>query len=153
MALKFDIARSRADVQTAILHFAARRSYRLFNAWWLDGQRMEIPQPDNRRGAEWSDPLLSRFWSGLRRSLDMDQPPRIDIELKRSRSQTIVSMKLGPNAHSVQLASALQTHLSSDAAYAPPCPQPRVRQHATDVGLSGASGCRALSEGEGRVAR
>ncbi len=122
MALKFDIARSRADVQTAILHFAARRSYRLFNAWWLDGQRMEIPQPDNRRGAEWRDPLLSRFWSGLRRSLDMDQPPRIDIELKPSKAQTIVSMKLGPNAHSVQLASALQTHLSSDAAFAPPCP-------------------------------
>ena len=122
MALKFDIARSRADVQTAILHFAARRAYRLFNAWWLDGQRMEIPQPDNRRDAGWRDPLLLRFWSGLRRSLDMDQPPRIDIELKRSKAQTIVSMKLGPNAQSVQLASALRTHLSSDAAYDPPCP-------------------------------
>lgn len=123
MALKFNIDRSPSDVQAAMLQFAARRSYRLFTPWWIDGQRVEIPPPpESDRATRARMPLLGRLFAGLRTGLDLDGRPRVDVELKTRKNKTLVSMNLNSHERSVQLAHDLRSFLSEPRAYESECP-------------------------------
>ncbi|MFQ5425399.1 MAG: hypothetical protein ACE5F9_15650, partial [Phycisphaerae bacterium] len=88
------------EVKQAIVQFAARRSYRLRQPWYLEGLRIELPperSPDERRG-------------------------RVDIELKRKRGKTRLRITVGRGSESTKLAYDLQSYLQDDRAYHAQCP-------------------------------
>lgn len=126
MGLEISVHRSQRDVEEAIVQFAARRSYRLTYPWHSDGPRIEIlrdADPGRRHsagdGPAQTGGSLSRL---LRRIFDVNQPPRVDLELKRARGKTTVEVDLGSEHRSVQLAYALRAYLASEEAYACLCP-------------------------------
>lgn len=88
------------EVKRAIVQFAARRSYRLREAWYLQGLRIELPTGKS---------------SGERRG-------RIDIELRRKRGKTRLRITVGRGHQSTKLAYDLQSYLQDDRAYHAQCP-------------------------------
>lgn len=121
MAMEVTVDRRKAEVQGAILQFAARREYRLFNAWWLDGQRLETqdaPESVRRRPTS----ARSRVVAVFRRIFDVEQRPRIDIELKSRRGKTTVLMNIGSHRKSVHLAYELRSYLEDERGYLCECP-------------------------------
>ena len=88
------------DVKQAIVQFAARRSYRLRQPWYIDGLRIEMP-PSRPAG---------------------DRAGRIDVELKRKRGKTRLRITVGRGSESTKLAYELQSYLQDDRAYHAQCP-------------------------------
>lgn len=88
------------EVKQAIVQFAARRSYRLRQPWYLEGLRIEMPPGQS---------------SGDRRG-------RVDIELKRKRGKTRLRITVGRGSESAKLAYELQSYLQDDRAYHAQCP-------------------------------
>ncbi|MCZ6681588.1 MAG: hypothetical protein O7B26_00285 [Planctomycetota bacterium] len=121
MAMEVTVDRKKSEVQGAILQFAARREYRLFNAWWLDGQRLETQDPLESARHRPTTPV-TRVVAMFRRVFDVDQRPRIDIELKSRRGKTTVAMDIGSHRKSVQLAYELRSYLEDERAYSCECP-------------------------------
>ncbi len=121
MAMEVTVDRRKAEVQGAILQFAARREYRLFNAWWLDGQRLETQDPHESARHRPTTPV-TKVVAMFRRVFDVDQRPRIDIELKSRRGKTTVAMDVGSHRKSVQLAYELRSYLEDERAYSCECP-------------------------------
>lgn len=124
MAMEVTVDRRKSEVQGAILQFAARREYRIFNAWWLDGQRLETQDaPESSASARRRmTSAINRVAAVFRRVFDVDQRPRLDIELKTRRGKTTVAMAVGSHRKSVQLAYELRSYLEDERAYSCECP-------------------------------
>ena len=122
MAIELTIDHSKSDAQEAITQFAARRRYQLSHPWYLDGLRIE----DTSRAGENIPPKSESghgFWAGLASLFHVPAPgPRVDIELKRRKGRTVVSLSLGGHHESVHLAYALRAYLSDDRAFTCECP-------------------------------
>jgi len=88
------------DGKQAIVQFAARRSYRLRQPWYIEGLRIEIPPSRS-----------SDYCNG-----------RIDIELKRKRGKTRLRISVGRGSQSTKLAYELQSFLKDDRAFHAQCP-------------------------------
>lgn len=88
------------EVKQAVVQFAARRSYRLRQPWYIEGLRIESPSEHS----------------------DDDRDGRIDIELKRKRGKTRLRITVGRGTESTRLAYELQSYLQDDRAYQAQCP-------------------------------
>jgi len=119
MAIKIPVPRSREDVHAALLQFAARRGYTVSNPWWLDGIRIE-----DMRGQSAVSPSAppEGFWAWLSSRFSVALPPRVDIEISRKRSRTILSLSVARTVQSAHLAYALQAYLKDAAVYELPTP-------------------------------
>ncbi|MBK8270004.1 MAG: hypothetical protein IPK83_17580 [Planctomycetes bacterium] len=116
--LEIFIQHSKEDVESAIVQFVARRSYRLTKPWYLEGLRIEAPQLDK-------DGYANRgFWAGM---FDSPSTPRIDVEPKRRRSGARVRIVIANTPESTRLAYELHAYLLDERSYErtipPICPR------------------------------
>lgn len=131
MALEFAIDRPKDVVRRAIFQFAARRAFRVSEPWYLDGLRVESASDAPRRPADEPADVLSGMLDAAA-ALLRDRPRNrvyVDVELRRKRGQTIVSLKFGDLGAGAALGSALQAFLHDDAVYDARCPV--VCEHCT----------------------
>ncbi len=104
--LEIFVQRPKEDVESAIVQFVARRSYRLSKPWYIDGLRIEAPSD--------SPELKPGFWATM---LDSPVVPRIDVETKRRRSGTRVRVNIANTPESTRLASELHSFLLDARSY------------------------------------
>lgn len=122
MAIEVTLDRGKSETQEAIAQFAARRGYQLTHPWYLDGLRIE----DVGRKGENLKPRPAPgdgFWRRIATLLSSPAPgPRVDIELKRRKGRTIVSMSLGDHHDSVHLGYTLRSYLADERSFICECP-------------------------------
>lgn len=124
MALEFAIDRPKDSVRRAIFQFAARRAFRVSEPWYLDGLRIESVSDAPRRPADEPADTLSGMLDAAA-ALLRDRPRNrtyVDVELRRKRGQTIVSLKFGDRGAGAALGSALEAFLRDHAVYDTRCP-------------------------------
>lgn len=104
--LEIFVQRPKEDVESAIVQFVARRSYRLSKPWHIDGLRIEAPSdsPDMKPG----------FWAKM---LDTPVVPRIEVVTKSRRSGTRVRVNIANTPESTRLASELHAFLLDARSY------------------------------------
>lgn len=106
--LEIFVQRPKEDVDSALVQFVARRSYRISKPWYLDGIRIESPSPTHVATN------AQRFWSAM---FDSPIEPRIDVETRRKRSGTRVRIVIANTPESTRLAYELHTFLLDDRSY------------------------------------
>lgn len=106
--LEIFVQRPKEDVDWAIVQFAARRSYRLSQPWYIEGVRLEAPGPSRDIG------VTRGFWATLFIAQSL---PRIDVETKRRRSGTRIRLNIGDTPDSTRLAYELHAYLLDERSY------------------------------------
>ncbi|HWL94358.1 MAG TPA: hypothetical protein VNT79_12575 [Phycisphaerae bacterium] len=105
--LEIFIHRPKEDVETAIIQFVARRSYRLSKPWYLEGIRIESSLPTEKEPS-------GGFWASM---FDVPTPPRVDVETKRRRSGTRARIVIANTPESTRLAYELHSFLLDEKSY------------------------------------
>ncbi|MBX3395697.1 MAG: zinc ribbon domain-containing protein [Phycisphaerae bacterium] len=106
--LEIFVQRPKEDVDSSLVQFAARRSYRISKPWYLDSIRIETPSPTH--GAS----NVRRFWAAM---FDSPLEPRIDVETRRKRSGTRVRVVIANTPESTRLAYELHSFLLDDRSF------------------------------------
>lgn len=121
MALDFIIERNRQAVDTAIMQFAARRSYRLTQPWYLDGVRIEATQaPMHSAPSSNLTDKMAGIWTALTEG--DAKCPRIDVEVRDKRTRTKLKISVSDHPESVKLAYELHVYLMDNRAFSDQCP-------------------------------
>jgi hypothetical protein len=124
MALEITLPQDTADVQSAMMQFAARRGYRLSHPAHLDGCTIE--------------------------NASLPTPARVEVRVRARDGATVASLSFGENPESIQLAYALQRYLADDKAYTCECPPicPKCSTPVTNIVAKYCGRCGAqLDEG------
>jgi hypothetical protein len=120
MPLEITVDRTRADVNAAIVQFAARRGYRLSPSRGSGALRIENHD-------------------------DKAEPARLSIEFQWRRGKTVVAAKSDGNARSDKLLGELSAFLADDRVYqaATPAQCPKCGEPVTNVQASFCRRCGA----------
>jgi len=122
MNLDTYLDRNAEEVNQAIVQFAARRSYRVRQSWYLEGLRIEAPLRNAPDPSKPSTGAAHNFLATLLPGIYDRRPSRIDVVLKRKRGRTRLTIRVGDPAKSIDLAYELQSYLQDDRAYDRRCP-------------------------------